>query len=379
VRDPSNPKDVWFAEEFGSTSSTNTDLWGTAIARFTFADPTVTAVSPASGPERPENPACNPTVVVSGTDFVPGGTSVAFGGVASPSVSVKSPETLTAVAPSQAAGTVDVKVTTAAGTSPTSGADQFTYIADTTPPTTTALVSPPPNAAGWNRTNPTVTLNSTDNTCGTGVASLSFSATGAQPIPLTTVNGSSAVITITVEGITTINYRASDRAGNVEVQRALTVKLDKTAPLVAYSGNAGTYTVADTVNITCSASDTLSGVASTTCANITGPAYTFGLGAHTFTATAIDVAGNVGTASTTFTVIVTAASLSTLTARFETKPGVANSMAAKLRAAQAAANRGDLKAKAGAIRAYINEVQAQSGKSLTAAQAAILIQLAMAL
>jgi hypothetical protein len=193
------------------------------------------------------------------------------------------------------------------------------------------------------------------------------------------VNGSSAVITITVEGITTINYRASDRAGNVEVQRALTVKLDKTAPLVAYSGNAGTYTVADTVNITCSASDTLSGVASTTCANITGPAYTFGLGAHTFTATAIDVAGNVGTASTTFTVIVTAASLSTLTARFETKPGVANSMAAKLRAAQAAANRGDLKAKAGAIRAYINEVQAQSGKSLTAAQAAILIQLAMAL
>lgn len=56
-------------------------------------------------------------------------------------------------------------------------------------------------------------------------------------------------------------------------------------------------------------------------------------------------------------------------------PGVAQSIAAKQREAQAAAAWGNANAKAGAMRAYINEVQAQSGKSLTPAQAAILIQL----
>lgn len=52
---------------------------------------------------------------------------------------------------------------------------------------------------------------------------------------------------------------------------------------------------------------------STTCADIVGPAAGFGLGAHPFSATAIDNAGNTGTAAGSFTVAVTPASLCNLT------------------------------------------------------------------
>ena len=47
-----------------------------------------------------------------------------------------------------------------------------------------------------------------------------------------------------------------------------------------------------------------------------GPAYGFGAGAHTFSSVAADVAGNQGHATTSFTVIPTAADLCTLTKQF---------------------------------------------------------------
>lgn len=176
---------------------------------------------------------------------------------------------------------------------------------------------------------------------------------------------------------TTFTCTATSAGGTAS--KSATVKRDATPPTIAYSGNAGTYTVDQIVNITCSASDNLSGIASDSCQNIVGPAYSLPLGANTFSATATDVAGNVGSGSTTFTVKVTGASLGALVQSFVSQPGVASSMLAKLRAAEAAAARGNASAKAGAIGAFINEVQAQSGKTLTAEQAATLIRLARAM
>ena len=132
------------------------------------------------------------------------------------------------------------------------------------------------------------------------------------------------------------------------------------------------------VSIQCSASDPVpgSGLDSDTCADVSAPAYTFTLGSHTLSATAEDVAGNVGSGSTTFTVSVTYASLQNLVARFSTDPAVTAGLNAKLAAAS--------KAKTAAARnaqlsAFENQVRAQTGKALTAEQASLLISFAEAL
>jgi len=103
---------------------------------------------------------------------------------------------------------------------------------DTTPPTTTATVSPAPNANGWNNTNVMVSFSATDNPGGSGVKAITYSATGAQPIDQTTATGNSASTPITAEGETTITFFATDNAGNAEAPKSVTVKIDKTKPVI---------------------------------------------------------------------------------------------------------------------------------------------------
>jgi hypothetical protein len=155
-----------------------------------------------------------------------------------------------------------------------------------------------------------------------------------------------------------------------------TIKRDATPPEVTYTGNAGTYTVDQDVSITCAASDATSGVDSSTCEDISGPAYSFGLGHHTFSASATDVAGNSGFGSTSFDVIVTFDSLANLVDRFSTSDDVTAGLTNKLAAAATAKN---AKTRANQLDAFENQVNAQTGKALTAAQAALLISLAEAL
>ena len=80
--------------------------------------PAVSSVSPATGPTGTQ-------VTIGGIGFT-GATAVSFGGAAATSFQVVSDGEITAVAP-PGSGTVDVTVTTPGGTSPTGGADQFTY------------------------------------------------------------------------------------------------------------------------------------------------------------------------------------------------------------------------------------------------------------
>ncbi len=87
--------------------------------------PVVTGVSPASGPQ-----AGGTAVTVTGTDLA-GATSVSFGGHNAASFSCAA-TSCTATAPaSSVAGTVDVRVTTAGGTSAVVPADRFGYVAPT--------------------------------------------------------------------------------------------------------------------------------------------------------------------------------------------------------------------------------------------------------
>src|SRR5438477_8003521 len=66
------------------------------------------------------------SVTINGSSFS-GATAVAFGGTAATSFSVVSAAKITAVSPAHAAGNVDIAVTTAAGTSAASVADQFQF------------------------------------------------------------------------------------------------------------------------------------------------------------------------------------------------------------------------------------------------------------
>jgi len=92
--------------------------------RFKFGPPTITGVSPISGPA-----AGGTNVAVTGTGFGLGTTATVlrFGSAIARGVECSAITTCTAVAPAHEAGTVNVKASVAGQTSPKVPADQFTY------------------------------------------------------------------------------------------------------------------------------------------------------------------------------------------------------------------------------------------------------------
>jgi PKD repeat protein len=104
------------------TSYTFTGVTGPHTLGATFiALPTVTSISPATGPT-----SGGTSVAITGTGFT-GATAVTFGSTPATSFTVSGDTSITATSPAGSAGTVDVTVTTPGGTSPTSSADKFTY------------------------------------------------------------------------------------------------------------------------------------------------------------------------------------------------------------------------------------------------------------
>ena len=231
---------------------------------------------------------------------------------------------------------------------------------DTTPPTITLAQAPGPNGNGWNNTDVGVTFTCADNV---GIASC---------VGDTTLTAETAGQNVT--------GTATDLSGNTATA-STTIRIDKTAPAFTWTG-ASAYTVDQTVAITCGATDALSGIDPTLpnhCDGASGPAFTFGLGSHTLTAAATDRAGNPSTASTTFTVSVSSASLCALTTTFVGNAGIANSLCVKLDAAAASLARGNSKTHDNQLQAFVNEVNAQRGKAISDANATTLIALAGAL
>ena len=220
--------------------------------------------------------------------------------------------------------------------------DVDVVVADLTPPVIVPTVTGTLGSNGWYVSNVAVSWSVTDaesaigSSSGCGPSTLSADAPG-----------------------TTYTCTAASDGGSSSVTTA-SIKRDATGPTVTYSGNAGTYGVADTIHITCAASDNLSGVASTTCSDIDGPAYLFG-GTHTYSASATDNAGNTGGGSTSFTVVVRAADVCALVGQWVDRHGIANALCAKVGH--------------GTVNAFINQVNAQRGKSMTSAQADVLIDL----
>jgi hypothetical protein len=138
-------------------------------------------------------------------------------------------------------------------------------VPDTIPPVTTSDLSPAPNSSGWNNTNTVVTLTATDSGNPAGVQSIRYVLSGAQTSNVI-VGGNPTTISVTAEGLTTVQYSATDNAGNVEPDQSLIVRIDKTAPAIAGMPAAGCtlsppkHQMVQVAVVT--ASDSLSGVAS---------------------------------------------------------------------------------------------------------------------
>jgi hypothetical protein len=102
------------------------------------------------------------------------------------------------------------------------------------------------------------------------------------------------------------------------------------------------------------------------------------LGTHTFSIEAVDNVNNASTNSVTFSIIVTPSSIKDDVRFFRAsgaikKAGEANSLLAKLDAAAVRRANGNCAAAAKRYQAFINELQAQSGKGVDATAAAIMI------
>ncbi|WP_199228409.1 putative Ig domain-containing protein [Caulobacter sp. D4A] len=138
-----------------------------ASDQFTYsALPTVTSISPTAGPT-----GGGTSVTISGTNFT-GVTAVTFGATAATGFTFNSATSITATAPAGSAGTVDVRVTTPAGSSATSAADQYTYVSA---PTVTS-VSPTAGPTGGGQT---VTITGTGFAAAAGTGAVKFGAATA--------------------------------------------------------------------------------------------------------------------------------------------------------------------------------------------------------
>lgn len=193
-----------------------------------------------------------------------------------------------------------------------------TFTIDTAPPILEDAAlsgTAAPNPA-WFESDVNVTLSASDPDIrtsptlieGSGVKEMYYYATGAQPIgdsgnPVI-VNGSTALFTINVEGVTTITYWTIDNAGNETSHKSVTVKYDKTKP--AFDAISDIVTTADKpegkdVSFTLpTPTDNIDADPTIEALPVSGT--TFGVGTTTVTVTATDDAGQ--TFSTTFTVTV---------------------------------------------------------------------------
>lgn len=250
-----------------------------------------------------------------------------------------------------------------AGNLPSSGGcgDEVLKVApaDDSPPTITAAATTPANDAGWYAGDVTVAYTCVDEAGGSGIPE------GACPDPVT-LTGEGAAVSAPTPTVT-------DAAGNISApSNEVTVGIDRTDPVVTFAGDS-TYDLLETVAITCLATDALSGIANDTCATTTGPAWSFGPGTHTRTATATDKAGNSSSATTSFQVTATSRSLCGLVSQFTDHRGTQTSLCAHLTNFERSRSRGQAGPAAAQLEAFRKEATSRSGKQLSATEVTVLI------
>jgi hypothetical protein len=106
---------------------------------------------------------------------------------------------------------------------------QASILIDTTPPTVTPIITPAPNAAGWNNTSPVEVDLAASDGGGSGLAYVKYTTDGTNPI--TSPTAQQASDTLTATQTTTYKFYAVDLAGNASAVQATTVQIDTAAPV----------------------------------------------------------------------------------------------------------------------------------------------------
>lgn len=132
---------------------------------------------------------------------------------------------------------------------------------DTVAPQLRITQTPLANAAGWNNEPVDVQLSASDG--GSGVASITYSSTGADVISDRTTAEATTVVNIDKEGVTQISGSATDKAGNESSTSTENIKLDLTPPSAAISPRPFVIGLFGT-SLYGQSEDNLSGLASTT-------------------------------------------------------------------------------------------------------------------
>ncbi|MHA6482907.1 OmpL47-type beta-barrel domain-containing protein [Paenibacillus sp. strain BS8-2] len=250
-------------------------------------------------------------------------------------------------------------------------------------PESTITIEPGSSEHGWRKSPVTIELEAIDADNGSGVKEIMYSLAGAQSLPEVAVTGPQTSIVIEAEGVSTISYYARDQAGNTEIAKLEEVRIDRTAPSLSLTGG-GAYNVDQLVSVSCAAEDALSGLAANPCDTplLQEEAYLLELGEHTVSVMAEDRAGNQSFGSATIQVTVTYESLANLTSRFiqDTAQGPMSQLAIfqlikELEKAKKYEDKGRDQLKKWELLNYKWKVLLQIGRTLTQAQADILIRL----
>jgi len=257
----------------------------------------VTRVSPAHG-----TTAGGTTVTITGRGFtaLAADTGVSFGSAAATKFIVDSGTQVTATSP-PGTGTVDITVTTPAGTSAATAADQFSYTqAGTTTTTTTTTLSSSENPSVYGQAVDFTATVSPTSGAGTPTGTVTF-VVGVTQIGTATLDSSGTATVTTTSALAagshtvTATYVASDGfTGSRDSLTQAVSKADATIVVTPYSviydGNAHTATgTATGVN-----GETLSGL------DLSGTAHT-NAGTYSDTWTFADTTGNYNNASGTVT------------------------------------------------------------------------------
>jgi len=195
-------------------------------------------------------------------------------------------------------------------------------------------------------------------------------------------------INITTDGQTSIEFYSTDKAGNIEEVKNATVKVDKTPPMITVSSpEAKSYELGESITVAFEALDLTSGLANATATLDValvenGSIYSnLSLGDHSVAVTAFDVAGNNATETVAFSVAdstdggdddgeptTQTFSVDELISRIESEQlknkGIERSLIAKLEACQKKLDEGQYKTAMNILNAFINHVEAQSGKHI---------------